>query len=352
METRSPAKRVFTAALAISVVLCAGCALWRKQSVTYLRAIRLTSPGSPVRLDIVDPGLRVTDMRTGSDGAAYVYARNQAAALDVSAVLQAAPANLSDCSALYWSKVQEKAGVRLENVQQSTYNQFAIVAYTVAERDDQAIGQRNLIACAERDGQLAYLHVSKAAFQPADQLLLDALLSSVSLSDGTDGPALPRKFPVPGHGYLECDLPAAWRSWMQLSAPGHPPTISIAPPDGHHWEIEITVLSGTDAGGRLHTPADLHSLEEENRDFGLQAGRVPSTPVEDFATDGVVGSFYSAAQAGELGHVTAGVAKTANLVLIFTIRADSPEAPAFAAGLSAIHTARQVGPIESVRAQP
>jgi hypothetical protein len=330
----------------------AGCALSGKQKVTYLRAIRLTTPGSAVRLDIVDPGLRVTDMRNNAEGAS-VYARNRSAALELSAALQAAPAEVTDCRAWYWAKAQQAAGVALTDVQESTYNQFAVLAYTVPASDTAVAGQRNLIACAERDGRLAYLHVSKAAFVPADQLLFDALLSSASLSEG-DAAALPvaRKFPVPGHGFLECDLPAAWRSWMELSAPGRPPTLSIAPPDGRQWQIDISVLASTDSTRRLRTLTDLHALEEANRDLGLQAGRQATSGVEDFATNDVIGSYYSATRAGELPYVTSGVARTGGLILTFTIGADAPQAPIFAAALRTIGSARQVNPIESGQAPP
>jgi hypothetical protein len=246
--------------------------------------------------------------------------------------------------------------LHFENVQQSEYNQFRTVLYTVATPGEVNVGQRNLIACAERDGLLAYLHVSKAAAQPADQLLFDALLSSVSLSDGdVEAPPQPRQFPVSGSGYFECNVPASWRTWMQPPAPNQPSVISMAPPDGHEWEIQITVMTAAESGPSLRGQADLHRLEEENRQLGMQAGRQPTSAVEDFASDQVIGSFYAATlpavPAAAFNSVATGVARTGGLIFTFTVSARTPDARVFAPAMRVIGSARHLAAAQAKQQQ-
>jgi hypothetical protein len=317
--------------LLVLSLLSGGCVRRILLPGSQQQAIRLTYPGSAVRLDVVDPGLRVTQRRRDDDGV-YVYARNTNAGLEVSLALQSAPQDQTDCRERYWERVQQSLAVPPADVVKSEYDQFQIVAYTITGSSTAGDAQRNVIACAVQDGVVAYVRLSKAGFQPADQITFDTLLSSVSLSDGKpDGPPQPRRFPVAGHGFLIFDVPPAWRTWMEPLPAEEPPVIAFAPPDGDAWAMKLTIITRPSPSMRLDTAGDVHHLVEQNRSLGAEAGRRPTSPVQDFAGEHITGSFYSSElpASRETGYksAAAGVARLGSLLLSFSIESRASARP-------------------------
>ena len=240
------------------------------------------------------------------------------------------------------------------------YSAFKIVEYTVqdqgtAELAGTRIDQENVLACASRDGFFAYFHVSKEQFRPEEAILLQKVLSTVSLiPTGPDRSISKRWFPVPGHDFLQLPLPSNWRTSMRLPSLTLPPTIEFRGLRANDFEVLITVLWNK-PGGRLNSLGDIRAAVEQSGAELLPAAVQDSLILEEISGPHLTGYLYSLAKrqasSSEFKYFKQGIAKTGDLILTFTISAHDQNADVFGVALETLRNAQQT-PAASVAALP
>jgi hypothetical protein len=155
---------------------------WRNPDGT----IAMAFPGKSWRVRIALPGFDVEPLAPKqSEPGVRMLARNAKSGVIVSAYLERSPEGWTAVrhreDALV--KMQAGDGMKRDKVRRFERADAAILEYEVAAYRGERIDQKSMNAYLVRDGVWIDVHVSKTAFKPEDQPLLDAVIDSVRIEE-------------------------------------------------------------------------------------------------------------------------------------------------------------------------
>jgi hypothetical protein len=75
-----------------------------------------------------------------------------------------------------------KLGIVATDVKSSQANSHALVEYVIPTMEGKSVQQKNIVACAARDGVYVDIHLSKSQFQQSDEALLLDVLNQIQIS--------------------------------------------------------------------------------------------------------------------------------------------------------------------------
>ncbi|MFO1406913.1 MAG: hypothetical protein U1F08_05180 [Steroidobacteraceae bacterium] len=178
------------------------------------------------------------------------------------------------------------------------------------------------------------------------------LAFTLALAIGPIGPVgaavLEARFAVPRGGDIVMQLPDDWSSRADTSNDNLSTTITLVPKSGDPFQIQVTPMAPTQGGPSLPSAADLRHFLEQNAN-GIRAQSVESEiRINELAGASGPGYYYSATDKaptpGSYAHMTQGVLRVDGLVVTFTILTNDGQSAVVEQALTALKTARQVGP--------
>lgn len=131
------------------------------------------------------PGFKRDGRRTRPDGSGtMIQASNKKTHLVASVFLESRPDldSTEACKADYWGKAS-KSPLPKSEVQHVTVGPMAAVHWLVREYRGLPLMQKHVNAYLYRDGVCIDVHLSKVQYEPKDEALLTAVLTSVRFSD-------------------------------------------------------------------------------------------------------------------------------------------------------------------------
>ena len=120
------------------------------------------------------------------DGRYYLFANDPRTGVILSVMLeQSQQADANSCPAYLQQRIQSvsKLGIVATDVKSSESNSLALVEYTIPTMEGKSVQQKNIVACAARDGVFVDIHLSKSQFQQSDEALLMDVLNQVQISN-------------------------------------------------------------------------------------------------------------------------------------------------------------------------
>ncbi len=180
------------------------------------------------------------------------------------------------------------------------------------------------------------------------KLILIPVLSLVFLAGSIAsaiGPKAVRKYPIPGHGVLELNVPASWKGEIHKPQENMPPTIIFKPASGDDFEVSVMVLwskkgeQGFNNADKIRT-----SIEKEGQKL------LPKTVETKIVLQEIkglknTGCYFSvtdkAPEPGEYRYMTRGSIGVGNLLLNATILHRVKESESIKEALSMLRDAKQ-----------
>jgi len=97
-------------------------------------------------------------------------------------------------------------------------------------------------------------------------LLFIMALVAVFLGTGiarADEQTAKKKYPIPGHGVLELNVPASWKAKIHTPQENMPSTIIFSPPTGNDFQVTMMVLLGKKEEPNFNGPEKVKTLLEK-----------------------------------------------------------------------------------------
>jgi hypothetical protein len=249
------------------------------------------------------------------------------------------------CRERYWRRALQSP-VPKTAIRSWETDTMALGQYLIEEVAGTRVRQKHVNAYMGVGDVCIDLHLSKVQYADRDEPLFAAVLESMRVKRvGTSsvGEQGIRRFPIAGSGSLELRVPPSWRSDVDRSPAGLPPTITFHPASGRDFEILITPLPLRNRD--LRNPDVLRRrVEDEGR------GHLP-TAMEDRVVLGEIrgpaafGYSYSltdkAPKPGEYEFMTRASVVVGNLVLSATILSHTKDPQSVRDALSMLQGSRQ-----------
>lgn len=138
-------------------------------------------------LQIVAPGFVVTQNVTKADGRQYLLATNDSSGYTLSVTLEKVSGEANDgCRENFRARTKPGGPFELADINQSELASMPILEYMIPEANKVPVRQKNIFGCLVKEDVYADIHLSKAAFQEADEPRLKAILSSARFQDISD----------------------------------------------------------------------------------------------------------------------------------------------------------------------
>jgi len=156
-------------------------------------------------------------------------------------------------------------------------------------------------------------------------------------------PATTGSYPLPEHGVLRMNVPAAWRDDVRSGSSALPPTIAFRPVSGERFEILVTPFWRAQADSPLPTKDVLRQrLEQAIEGIRPRALEQEIKPVEFAGTAGA-GVYFSVTdrtpEASEYKFMTQGILGVRELTVAFTILTNDGEREVVQQALAMLQTA-------------
>jgi hypothetical protein len=154
-----------------------------------------------------------------------------------------------------------------------------------------------------------------------------------------------RKYPIPGHGTLELNVPASWKVEVHKPQENMPPTLIFKPTSGDDFQVLVTVLWSKKGEPDFNSPNKARAFVEKDGQKLLP--NTVETKIELKEIKGVthIGYYFSvtdkAPNPGEYRYMNRGVIGVGNLLLNATILHRVKESESVKDALSMLREARQ-----------
>jgi hypothetical protein len=142
-------------------------------------------PNKTWSVEVNSPGFLMRAKGKKPDGRYYLFANDPRTGVILSVMLeQSQQADAGSCPAYLQQRIQSvsKLGIVATGVQSSESNSLAIVEYLIPAMEGKSVQQKNIVACAARDGVYVDIHLSKSQFQQTDEALLMDVLNQIQIS--------------------------------------------------------------------------------------------------------------------------------------------------------------------------
>jgi hypothetical protein len=147
-------------------------------------------PNKTLSVEVNSPGFLMRAKGKKPDGRYYLFANDPRTGVILSVMLEQSPqADTGSCPAYLQQRIQSvaKLGIVATDVKSSESNSLSLVEYTIPSMEGKAVQQKNVVACAARDGVYVDIHLSKSQFQQTDEALLMDVLNQIQIS-GANAP--------------------------------------------------------------------------------------------------------------------------------------------------------------------
>jgi hypothetical protein len=155
-----------------------------------------------------------------------------------------------------------------------------------------------------------------------------------------------RKYPIPGHGTLELNVPTSWKVEVHKPQESMPPTLIFKPASGDDFQVLVTVLWSNKGEPDFNSQIRVRTLVEKDGQKLLP--KTVETKIELKEIKGVshIGYYFSitdkAPNPGEYRYMNRGVIGVGNLLLNATILHRVKESESVKDALSLLREARQI----------
>lgn len=152
-----------------------------------LAPLALRFPDKSWALEVDLTGFQSGPVQKTGSGGVTVFASKERGGLVASVFLEPAegPETASAACEHYLGHREESPYDR-KTLKRGTLGALATVEYLVPEVEGVPLRQKNVFACLARDGVWVELHLSKAAFEPADQAAFERILKTVRITGGDE----------------------------------------------------------------------------------------------------------------------------------------------------------------------
>jgi hypothetical protein len=167
------------------------CTSLQAQQRKQLNDMTVSFPNKTWSVEVGSPGFLMRAKGRKPDGRYYLFANDPRTGVILSVMLEQSPqADASSCPAYLQQRVQSvsKLGFVAADVKSSEANSLAVVEYMIPAMEGKSVQQKNIVACAARDGVYVDIHLSKSQFQQGDEALLMDVLNQIQIS-GAAAPA-------------------------------------------------------------------------------------------------------------------------------------------------------------------
>ena len=151
-------------------------------------------------------------------------------------------------------------------------------------------------------------------------LLVTLLIASIVSAAGQKAI---RKYPIPGHGTLELNVPAPWKGEVHKPRENMPPTIMFNPAKGNDFQVMITVLGGKTGEQDFNSQDKVRTFVEKDGQKLLANAAEGKIVLQQIKGVNNAGYYFSitdkAPNPGEYRYMTRGAIGVGNLFLNFTI---------------------------------
>jgi hypothetical protein len=162
------------------------CFSLQAQQRKQLNDMTVSFPNKTWSVEVSSPGFLMRAKGKKPDGRYYLFANDPRTGVILSVMLEQSPqADASSCPAYLQQRVQSvsKLGIVPTDVKSSEANSLAVVEYMIPTMEGKSVQQKNVVACAARDGVYVDIHLSKSQFQQSDEALLIDVLNQVQISN-------------------------------------------------------------------------------------------------------------------------------------------------------------------------
>jgi len=154
-----------------------------------------------------------------------------------------------------------------------------------------------------------------------------------------------KKYPIPGHGVLELNVPASWKAAAHKPQENMPPTIIFSPSKGNDFEIIITVLWDKKGEVGFNSSDKVRALVEKDGQNLLPRTVETKIVLQEIKGVNHTGYYFSVAdknpEPGEYRYMTRAGIGVGDLLLQVTVLHRVRESGAVKATLSMLRQARQ-----------
>lgn len=171
----------FAAMFALSL-----CLSLQAQQRKQQNDMTISFPTKTWTVEVNSPGFLMRAKGKKPDGRYYLFANDPRTGVILSVMLeQSQQADANSCPAYLQQRIQSvsKLGIVATDVKSSESNSLALVEYTIPTMEGKSVQQKNIVACAARDGVFVDIHLSKSQFQQSDEALLMDVLNQVQISN-------------------------------------------------------------------------------------------------------------------------------------------------------------------------
>jgi hypothetical protein len=173
---------------------------------------------------------------------------------------------------------------------------------------------------------------------PLVTLLLTSIVSAA-------GQKAIKKYPIPEHGTLELNVPAAWKGEVHKPQETIPPTIIFTPAKGNDFEVMITTSSGHTGEQEFNSQDKVRTLVEKDSQKLLPTATETKIVLQEIKGVTHTGYYFSitdkALNPGEYRYMTRGVIGVGNLLLSVTILHRVKDSQSVKDALSFLREAKQ-----------
>lgn len=160
--------------------------------------------------------------------------------------------------------------------------------------------------------------------------------------------AVMRSFPLPDHGTLQLNTPAAWKDEVQQPPNRLPPTVSFRPQAGAPFEVSLTPLWPARKDIPLPDTAWMRQQVRQAAER-IRTGAAEATlEVREFQAAAGPGYYFTATdrapKPGEYKFLTQGMMRVGTVVVTFTILTNDGQAGIVSEALGMLMGARHVEP--------
>jgi hypothetical protein len=177
------ARRISFALIVILIAIGVGGAAGKPDRKAGTQTLSLPDKSWSLLVDL--PGFKRDEHSTLPDGSGtMIQASNKKTGLVASVFLESRPDldSTEACEADYWGQAS-KSPLPKSEVQHVTVGPLAVVHWLVREYLGLPLMQKNVNAYLYRDGVCIDVHLSKVQYEPKDEALFTAVLTSVRFSD-------------------------------------------------------------------------------------------------------------------------------------------------------------------------
>jgi hypothetical protein len=154
-----------------------------------------------------------------------------------------------------------------------------------------------------------------------------------------------KKYPIPGHGTLELNVPTSWRGDIHKPQENLPPTIISGPTKGNDFQVLITVLWDNVGEPDFNSPEKVRALVEIDGKKFLPKAVETKIVLREIRGPNNTGYFFSltdkAHKPGEFQYMTRGGMTVGNLLLNVTILHRVKESESLEEALFMLREAKQ-----------